>query len=118
MIIFCTIIAVQVLAQEANRDTKKSLITGCQHLALTNVIDETQKTETIFGESNSSAISHINLSVKHIGKRNVGKPHTAFTGTTTQELSSPCFLSGMDCHIQNLNMVHFGSKGKEIVVSV
>jgi hypothetical protein len=45
MIILCTIIAVQVLAQEANRDKKKSLTTRWQHLALTNVIGETPKSE-------------------------------------------------------------------------
>ena len=45
MIILCTIIAVQVLAQEANRDKKKPLTTGWQHLALTNVIGETAKSE-------------------------------------------------------------------------
>ena len=32
----------------------------------------------IVGESNSSTISHINLGVKHIGKRSAGKPHAAF----------------------------------------
>ena len=32
----------------------------------------------ITGESNSSAISHINLGMKHIGKRSVGNPHAAF----------------------------------------
>jgi len=29
-------------------------------------------------ESNSSMISHINLGMKHIGKRSAGKPHAAF----------------------------------------
>jgi hypothetical protein len=32
----------------------------------------------ITGESNSSAIGHINLGMKHIGKRSVGNPHAAF----------------------------------------
>lgn len=45
MIILCTIIAVQVLAQEVNLDEKKSLTKGWQHLALTNVIGETPKSE-------------------------------------------------------------------------
>jgi len=32
----------------------------------------------IIGESKSSTISHINLGVKHIGKRSAGKLHAAF----------------------------------------
>ena len=32
----------------------------------------------IIGESNSSAIGHINLGKKHIGKRSVGNQHAAF----------------------------------------
>lgn len=45
MIILCAIIAVQVLAQGANRDERKPLTKGWQHLALTNVIDQTPKSE-------------------------------------------------------------------------
>ena len=43
--LLCTIIAVQVLAQEVNRDEIKPLNTGWQHLALTNMIGETPKAE-------------------------------------------------------------------------
>jgi hypothetical protein len=56
------------------------------------------KTETIIGESNSSTISHINLGVKHIGKRSVGKPHAAFdeagagNGLTTPALDPTTML--------------------------
>jgi len=45
MIILCAIITVQVLAQEVNRDQKKLLTTGWQHLALTNVIGDTPQSE-------------------------------------------------------------------------
>ena len=45
MIILCTIIAVQVLAQEVNRDEMKPPTTGWQHLSLTNTISETPKSE-------------------------------------------------------------------------
>ncbi len=43
--LICTIIAVQVLAQEVNRDEMKPLTTGWQHLALTHMIGETPKAE-------------------------------------------------------------------------
>jgi hypothetical protein len=45
MIIFCAIIAVQVLAQGANRDERKPLTKSWQHLALTNVIGQTPNSE-------------------------------------------------------------------------
>jgi hypothetical protein len=45
IIILCTIIAVQVLAQGANRDETKPQTKSWQHLALTNVIGQTPKSE-------------------------------------------------------------------------
>ena len=45
IIILCTIIAMQVLAREVNRDEMKPLTTGWQHLAITNMIGETPKAE-------------------------------------------------------------------------
>jgi hypothetical protein len=45
MIILCAIIAVQVLAQGANRDEIKQQNKEWQHLAMTNVIGETPKSE-------------------------------------------------------------------------
>jgi hypothetical protein len=45
IIILCTIIAVQVLAKEENRDENKPSTTGWQHLAMTNIIGETPKAE-------------------------------------------------------------------------
>lgn len=43
--LLCTIIAVQVLAQEVNRAEMKPLTTGWQHLALTHMIGETPRAE-------------------------------------------------------------------------
>ena len=43
--LLCTIIAVQVLAQEVNRDEMKPLTTGWQHLSLTPMIGETPRAE-------------------------------------------------------------------------
>ena len=43
--LLCTIIAVQVLAQEVNRGEMKPLTTEWQHLALTNTIGETPMSE-------------------------------------------------------------------------
>jgi len=43
--LLCTIIAVQVLAQEVNRGEMKPLTTGWQHLALTHMIGETPRAE-------------------------------------------------------------------------
>jgi hypothetical protein len=40
----------------------------------------------ITGESNSSTISHINFSLKHIGKRSVGNPHAAFEEAGTGDV--------------------------------
>ena len=40
----------------------------------------------IIGESNSSAIGHINLGKKHIGKRSVGNPHAAFDEAGTGDV--------------------------------
>ena len=45
LIILCTIIAVQVLAQSANRNEIKPQTKSWQHLALTNVIGQTPKSE-------------------------------------------------------------------------
>ena len=45
ILLLCTIIAVQVLAQEQHRGEMKPSATGWQHLALTNTIGETPKTE-------------------------------------------------------------------------
>lgn len=43
--LLCTIIAVQVLAQEVNRGEMKPLTTEWQHLALTHTIGETPRAE-------------------------------------------------------------------------
>jgi hypothetical protein len=45
IIILCTIVAVQVLAQGANRDEIKTQNKAWQHLALTNVIGQTPTSE-------------------------------------------------------------------------
>jgi hypothetical protein len=43
--LLCTIIVMQVLAQEQNRPEMKPTITGWQHLAFTYTINETPKVE-------------------------------------------------------------------------
>jgi hypothetical protein len=45
ILLLCTIIAVQVLAQESSGKQVKPSSTGWQHLALTNVIGETPQSE-------------------------------------------------------------------------
>lgn len=45
MILFCTVIAVQVLAQDRSRDQMKPSATGWQHLSLTHTIGDTPKSE-------------------------------------------------------------------------
>ncbi|MFC1636913.1 hypothetical protein ACFL5Z_18980 [Planctomycetota bacterium] len=45
ILLLCAIIAVQVLAQEQNRDEMKPSATGWQHLAFTNTIGETPMSE-------------------------------------------------------------------------
>jgi hypothetical protein len=45
MIILCAVIAVQVLAQEANQDERKPKAKSWQHLALTNLIGQTPNSE-------------------------------------------------------------------------
>jgi len=45
ILLLCTIIAVQVLAQDRSRDKMKPSTTGWQHLSLTYTIGETPKTE-------------------------------------------------------------------------
>jgi hypothetical protein len=45
MILLCTVIAMQVLADDHSKDKMKPSATGWQHLALTNVIGETPKNE-------------------------------------------------------------------------
>ena len=45
LIILCTIIAVQVLAQNANRNETEPQTKSWQHLALTNVIGQTPNSE-------------------------------------------------------------------------
>ena len=42
--------------------------------------------KSIDGESSSSMISHINLGVKHIGKRSAGNPHAAFDEAGTGDV--------------------------------
>lgn len=45
ILLLCTIIVMQVLAQEQNRDEMKPATTGWQHLAFTYTISETPKAE-------------------------------------------------------------------------
>jgi hypothetical protein len=45
MILFCTIIAMRVLAEDQRKDEKKPSVTGWQHLSLTHTISDKLKSE-------------------------------------------------------------------------